>query len=72
MWEWVEDCWHPSYDGAPRDGSAWTRGGDCGRSVFRSGSFMGSTGVLSPGNRAWYPADIRDFAIGFRVARTFY
>ncbi len=27
--EWAEDCWHENYDGAPRDGSAWTRGGDC-------------------------------------------
>ena len=22
--EWVEDCWNPSYNGAPNDGSAWT------------------------------------------------
>ena len=27
VWEWVEDCWHTSYQGAPTDGSAWTRGG---------------------------------------------
>ena len=27
VWEWVEDCWHASYDGAPSDGSAWTSGG---------------------------------------------
>ena len=26
VWEWVEDCWHGSYDGAPSEGSAWTRG----------------------------------------------
>jgi formylglycine-generating enzyme required for sulfatase activity len=23
IWEWCEDDWHESYDGAPRDGSAW-------------------------------------------------
>ena len=23
-WEWTADCWHPSYVGAPTDGSAWT------------------------------------------------
>ena len=28
VWEWVADCWHDDYDGAPRDGSAWTSGGD--------------------------------------------
>ena len=27
MWEWVEDCWHGSYAGAPADGRAWTE--DC-------------------------------------------
>ena len=21
---WVEDCYHPSYEGAPDDGSAWS------------------------------------------------
>ena len=24
VWEWVQDCWHTSYRGAPNDGSAWT------------------------------------------------
>jgi formylglycine-generating enzyme required for sulfatase activity len=26
--EWCEDVWHPSYDGAPADGSAWLDGED--------------------------------------------
>jgi formylglycine-generating enzyme required for sulfatase activity len=26
VWEWVEDCWHGSYTGAPTDGSAWNSG----------------------------------------------
>ena len=26
VWEWVEDCWHDNYNGAPVDGSAWTKG----------------------------------------------
>ena len=37
--EWVEDCWNPSYKGAPADGSAWTTG-DCGLRVLRGGSFL--------------------------------
>ena len=36
--EWVEDCWHYSYSGAPTDGSAWTTGGDCPLRVLRGGS----------------------------------
>ena len=34
VWEWTEDCWNGSYQGAPADGSAWTSG-DCSRRVVR-------------------------------------
>ena len=37
-WEWTEDCWNESYDGAPTDGSAWTSG-DCNSRVVRGGSW---------------------------------
>ena len=40
VWEWVEDCWHENYARAPRDGSAWTSGGNCGRRVLRGGSWV--------------------------------
>ena len=36
VWEWVEDNWHPDYQGAPIDGSVWL-GGDAYR-VMRGGS----------------------------------
>ena len=36
--EWIADCWNPSYQGAPDDGSAWTTG-DCTQRVVRGGSF---------------------------------
>ena len=36
--QWVEDCWHRNYQGAPADGSAWV-GGDCASHVIRSGSW---------------------------------
>ena len=39
VWEWVADCWHPNYRGAPTDGSAWTKGGDCSRRVRRGGAW---------------------------------
>lgn len=32
--EWVEDCQHLSYAGAPDDGSAWTRGCDTSRGAM--------------------------------------
>jgi formylglycine-generating enzyme required for sulfatase activity len=38
VWEWVEDCWNGSYQGAPTDGKAWLSG-DCARRVKRGGSW---------------------------------
>ena len=34
VYEWVEDCWHDTYDEAPADGSAWLEAndGNCSRS----------------------------------------
>jgi formylglycine-generating enzyme required for sulfatase activity len=37
VYEWVEDCWHADFVGAPRDGSAWQTP-DCARRVMRGGS----------------------------------
>ena len=37
--EWVEDCVHGSYDGAPTDGSAWIEGGNCKYRMDRGGSW---------------------------------
>ena len=70
VWEWVEDCWHDDYDGAPRDGSSWTTGGDCGRRVARGGSWNNSPRGLRSANRSWSGAERRTSNIGFRVART--
>src|SRR5262249_208043 len=36
--EWVEDCWHDNYQGAPSDGSAWM-GCDGDQRVTRGGSW---------------------------------
>ena len=68
--EWVEDCWHESYAGAPRDGSAWTSGGDCGRRVLRGGSWGSKPRFLRSADRNWFPAGNRFNIAGFRVART--
>ena len=48
VWEWVEDCWHGSYGGAPTDRSAWTRGGDCSKRVLRGGSWLINPGASAP------------------------
>ncbi len=65
--EWVEDCWHDNYEGAPTDGSARleANGGDCVLRVLR-----GALKDLRPTLRNSNYFGIRVNSIGFRVART--
>jgi len=39
VWEWVEDDWHASYNGAPADGSAWTGSPRGAARVVRGGGW---------------------------------
>ena len=39
VWEWCQDLWHPTYEGAPSDQSVWDEGGDRERRVIRGGAF---------------------------------
>ncbi len=74
VWEWVADCWHADYVGAPVDGSAW-RGQapegstSCGR-VIRGGSWRDPPPDLRVAARKWYNDLYLDSTVGFRVART--
>ncbi|MCK1474788.1 SUMF1/EgtB/PvdO family nonheme iron enzyme [Bradyrhizobium sp. 197] len=65
--QWVEDCWHKTYQGAPGDGSAW-RSGDCGAHVLRSGSWKNDSRYVRPSNRDGYDTNVRYPTHGFRVA----
>jgi formylglycine-generating enzyme required for sulfatase activity len=68
VWQWVQDCWHNSYDGAPSDGSSWISG-DCSRRVVRGGDWDG----FPPGLRAAIRGGITTVGlngvVGFRVGR---
>ena len=68
--EWVEDCWHDSYRGAPSDGTAWMVGGDCGRRVLRGGTWYNHPRHLRSAERYWIATGFWDSSAGFRVART--
>ena len=70
VWEWVEDCYHESYEGAPLDGSPWNDDG-CNVPVFRGGSWFGGPMTLrSPRTVTEYtPGILRDNDIGFRLAQ---
>lgn len=68
VWEWVQDCYHDSYTGAPKDGSEWL--GSCRRRVLRGGSWSSIPRDLRTANRTWGVTGNRDDNLGFRVART--
>ena len=70
VWEWVEDCWHKSYAGAPPDGEAWTSGDDCHRKVLRGGSWNSIPQNLRSAFRASDFSGSRSNNRGFRVALT--
>jgi formylglycine-generating enzyme required for sulfatase activity/class 3 adenylate cyclase len=65
--QWVEDCWHKNYHGAPTDGSAWVDS-DCGSHVIRSGSWRNDAQYVRPSNRDSYDTNVRYPTHGFRIA----
>lgn len=69
VWEWVEDCWHDKYGGAPIDGRAWTAG-NCSQRVVRGGSWNGNPRSLRAAFRFGLTTADRDDYVGFRVAKT--
>jgi formylglycine-generating enzyme required for sulfatase activity len=70
VWQWVEDCWHDSYAGAPQDGRAWSSNGDCSERVARGGSWNYSRRFIRGASRERFDAALRFYDLGFRVART--
>jgi formylglycine-generating enzyme required for sulfatase activity len=67
--EWVEDSWHPNYQGAPNDGSVWP-GGDLSFRVLRGGSWYSLPGLIRSASRSRNPLVNSGNTSGFRVART--
>ena len=65
--QWVEDCWHKNYQGAPSDGSSWSES-DCGSHVIRSGSWKNDARYVRPANRDSYDTNVRYPTHGLRVA----
>ena len=74
VWEWVQDAWHGSYEGAPTDGIAWVQGRagatDTGASrVVRGGSWGIYAGVCRSAYRYNFQPGGRSINAGFRCAR---
>ena len=68
VWEWVQDWYHDSYDGAPADGSAWESPAGSLR-VFRGGSWYLSGQLARSANRGRSLPGYSGRALGFRPVR---
>jgi formylglycine-generating enzyme required for sulfatase activity len=68
--EWVEDCYHPNYAGAPADGRAWTTGGDCSSRILRGGGWNDGPVNVRSASRGSARIFLRSNSLGLRVART--
>ena len=66
VWEWVEDSYHASYNGAPNDGSIWT--GDGNRHVLRGGAWGSKPQEVRASHRSMIEPVNRG-SVGFRVVR---
>jgi formylglycine-generating enzyme required for sulfatase activity len=73
VWEWTEDCWNDSNQGNPGNGTARKAEApfrDCFRHVVRGGSWFNDPQYLRAAYRYWFPPVVRDYYVGFRLART--
>ncbi len=68
VFEWTQDCWNPSYDGAPTDGSARTQG-DCASRVLRGGSWFSAPDQQRLTYRNRHPISERSNTFGFRIVK---
>jgi formylglycine-generating enzyme required for sulfatase activity len=77
VWQWVQDCYHDNYSGAPTDGSAWTtrncygtlEGGDLQR-VLRGGCWSSDPRNIRSAARFRNTFNSEGNFSGFRVGRT--
>jgi formylglycine-generating enzyme required for sulfatase activity len=66
VWEWCEDIWHDSYNGAPTDGSAWLSGENQSKHILRGGSWNDFVQLCRSANRSRSNLDFRYNFFGFR------
>jgi formylglycine-generating enzyme required for sulfatase activity len=68
VWEWVEDCWHETYAGAPTTGTVWS-GGDCFYRVMHGGGWFSQVENLRISGRGWVLSSDKNRYYGFRCAK---
>mgnify|MGYP003947196093 CR=1 FL=1 len=66
--EWVHDCWHDNYKGAPEYADVW-EGGDCSYRVVRGGAYSTPPQSIRNAKRDKFKSDKAYDHIGIRVVR---
>ena len=66
--EWVHDCYHADYQGAPDDGSVW-EGGDCTHHVARGGAYSSVAESIRSATRAKFKTQGEYDSVGIRLLR---
>jgi formylglycine-generating enzyme required for sulfatase activity len=68
VYEWCEDDWHNSYEGAPTDGSVWLKENHAeSNRLLRGGSWNFMPGFCRSAYRVINSRGFRSYYIGFRV-----
>jgi len=67
--EWTQECWKPSYSGAPADGSANFPNRENCRKVLRGGSWQTNPEFVRSAQRIKFPPEARFDDLGLRVVR---
>jgi len=67
VWEWCQDHWHPGYEGAPTDGSAWLSADESELRILRGGSWDFGPTYCRSAYRYNDDAVNRNDNLGFRV-----
>lgn len=65
--EWMQDCYHANYEGAPADGSAWDEP-ECENRVVRGGSYRSTYDSIRSSARQQFSTETR-IDTGFRLVR---
>ena len=66
--EWVKDCWHENYKGAPSDSKVW-EGGDCIYRAVRGGAYISPQQSIRSAKRDKLKSDSGYDHVGIRIAR---
>ncbi|MCM4078716.1 TIR-like protein FxsC [Paractinoplanes hotanensis] len=68
VWEWCRDTWHPTFSGAPTDGSSWISD-DSNWKVNRGGGWRSEASRCRSASRDGDPSVSPDWDLGLRPAR---